>query len=251
MTKKRSGKLLNALVIAATILMALVGAFALYVNDYYHADDEAIAIVADENGASDGVTVRNLSGKAIAFVPENPTSGLIFYPGGKVQPEAYAPLLEKCAERGILCVLVKPLFNLAILDTNVADGIQSQFPEIDSWYIGGHSLCGVVAGNYASHHTAEFDGIVFLASYPDVDLSGFKGKSLSVWGDQDHVLKWDDYENAKAKLPSASSELGIPGGNHSHFGNYGEHAGDGAASISREDQQQQAVDAIEALEKAA
>lgn len=86
MTKKRSGKLLNALVIAATILMALVGAFALYVNDYYHADDEAIAVVADENGASDGVTVRNLSGKAIAFVPENPTSGLIFYPGGKAQP---------------------------------------------------------------------------------------------------------------------------------------------------------------------
>lgn len=79
-----------------------------YVNDCYRADASALAVMADENGTADGIEVRELNDGDVAFVPTEVKSGLVFYPGGKVQPEAYAPLMQKLAEEGFLCVLVRP-----------------------------------------------------------------------------------------------------------------------------------------------
>lgn len=146
-----------------------------YVNDYYRADSTALAAVADENGSSDGVVVRKLPDGSLVFEPEHPQMGLVFYPGGKVQPEAYAPLLERCAKQGVLSVLVRPPFNLAILNENMADGVQEQFPQIATWVIAGHSLGGVAAANYLSQHESSFDGIALMASYPTCDLSNYGG----------------------------------------------------------------------------
>jgi len=227
----------RALIVLAIAILALIAFGAWYVNDYYHADDTALAVMADEQGAADGVTVRELSGKAVAFVPESPRAGMIFYPGGKVQPEAYAPLLERCAEQGLLCVLVRPLFNLAVLDANCADGVIEQFPDVDRWIIAGHSLGGVMASDYLSRHEGDFEGIAFLAAYPLADLSKWNGTAVSLVGDADKVLDHDKYEEANAKMPADSRETGIEGGNHAQFGNYGEQAGDGQASITRDQQQ--------------
>lgn len=41
--------------------------------------------------------------------------------------------------------------NLAVLDVNAADGITEQYPDIDVWYLGGHSLGGAMAANYAAN----------------------------------------------------------------------------------------------------
>ncbi|MCR5846432.1 MAG: alpha/beta hydrolase [bacterium] len=239
--RKRSKRVLIA--IGALIVVLAVGFFA-YVSDYYHADDEALAAVADEDGAADGVTVQTLPDGEIAFVPERTIAGLIFYPGGKVQPEAYAPLLTMCAREGILCVLVKPPFNLAIFDTDAADGIAAQFPEVDAWLIGGHSLGGVSASMYLADHAEDFAGIVFLAAYPDDDLSGTSLEALSIVGSNDGVLDLQKYAEAEANMPPHAQELVIDGGNHANFGNYGAQSKDGEAGISREDQQAQAADAI-------
>lgn len=230
--------------IAAAIACAVIVALAVavwYVNDYYHADDAALEIV---DGNAEGLTVRELADGSLAFMPDEPKAGLIFYPGAKVQPEAYAALLARCAERNVLCVLVKPLFNLAILSSDAASGVQSQFGEVDVWLIGGHSMGGVAAADYASRHEGDFQGVVFLASYPAADLSGYGGTALSLAGDCDEVLNRDAYENARALLPETTHYAVISGGNHAYFGNYGEQAGDGKATITRESQQQQAADAI-------
>lgn len=251
MAEKNTSMAKRILIALAVIIVLLASMAAWYVNDYYHADSTALATVADENGSADGVVVRELSDKAIAFVPDNPTAGLVFYPGAKVQPEAYAPLMQDCAEQGILCVLLKPTFNLALIDVNAADGVTAQFPEVNTWLIGGHSMGGVAASSYLSDHADDFDGIVFLASYPSNDLSAYNGAALSVAGDLDHVLNRDNYEQAKSKLPADSVEMVIAGGNHDHFGNYGDQAGDGTATISRENQQEQTADAIADLAKAA
>lgn len=215
-----------------------------YVSDYYHADSSALAAAADENGIDDGVTVRQLSDKAVAFVPENPTAGMVFYPGGKVQPEAYAPLMEQCAQQGILCVLVKPHFNLAIVDQNAAEDIVGQFPDVSTWIIAGHSLGGVVASNYLKKHENDFAGIAFLAAYPTSDLSDYGGRALSIVGTEDRVLKHEKYVDAQSKLPASAHELQIVGGNHAYYGSYGEQAGDGTAIISRAEQQAQTADAL-------
>ena len=239
------------LIALAVIVAVLVAAAVWYVNDYSHADNVALAAVADEDGAADGVEVRTLPSGDIAFVPDNPVAGLVFYPGGKVQPEAYAPLMQQCAQRGILCVLLKPTFNLAIIDMDAANGVTAQFPNVSKWVIAGHSMGGVAAADYASRHADEFDAIAFLAAYPAVDLSDFGGKVLSIVGSNDGVLNRDKYEQAHKLLPNSARELVIEGGNHAYYGNYGEQANDGQADITREDQQAQATDALVDLAAAA
>ena len=249
---KPKRKRMKRFLIAMGIVIAVLAAgFAWYVNDYSHADDDALAAVADAEGAADGVTVQTLAGGEIAFVPAHANAGLIFYPGGKVQPEAYAPLLTKCAQEGILCVLVKPLFNLAIFDVDAASGIEKQFPEIDEWLIGGHSLGGVTASMYLANHDGEFSGIVFLAAYPSEDLSNVDVRALSIVGNNDGVLDRKKYNEAESKMPSHVQEVVIDGGNHANYGNYGTQANDGEATISREDQQTQTAIAIADLAESA
>lgn len=245
MGKRRLAKRV-ALVLLVLVAACLVGG-GWYLSDYYHADARARAAMADEDGAADGVTVEELSDKLVAFEPADPVAGLVFYPGAKVEPAAYAPLLTQCAEHGILCVLVRPLGNLAILDVNAPEGVLAQFPQINEWMIGGHSMGGVAACSYAAQHQGEFADLALLASYPADDLTGFDGEVLSTYGSLDGVLNRENYEAAKAKLPAAEQELVIEGGNHGHFGDYGEQEGDGEATISREDQQRQTVDEIVAL----
>ena len=84
------------------------------------------------------VSVYELRNGVTVFAPEDPSAGLIFYPGGKVEHTAYVPLLRTCAERGVLCVLVRMSFNLAVFNVNGANGIPEQFPGVEYWYLGGH-----------------------------------------------------------------------------------------------------------------
>ena len=58
--------------------------------------------------------------------------------------------MKACADKGVLCVLIEMPFNLAVLDMNAAEGIRVKYPEIENWYIGGHSLGGSMAASYLS-----------------------------------------------------------------------------------------------------
>ena len=233
----------RVLIAICVILVASFGIGAWYFSDYSHADAAALEAVADDDGAADGVVVRELSDKAIAFVPSKPIAGLVFYPGGKVQAESYAPLMTQCAQRGILCVLVRPPLNFPLFDVNAPDELRAQFPDVSTWLVGGHSLGGVAASAYLAGHKDDFADIVFLASYPAADLTGFEGGALSIIGTNDEVIDWKAYADAQSKLAS-NMQVEIPGGNHAHFGNYGEQAGDGIATITREEQQALTADAI-------
>ncbi len=227
--------------IAAVIAVILL-AFFIYAGNYYHAGDKAGAALKSES-----LKVEELTKGTIAFVPEEPIAGLIFYPGGKVEHTAYAPLLEMCAERGILCVLVKMPFNLAVFDMKAADGIQEKYPEIHSWYIGGHSLGGAMAASYLADHTEQFDGLVLLAAYSTKDLSASDLKVLCAYGTEDRVMKRNNYEKYKKNLPEDFTTLIIDGGNHGNFGDYGFQKGDGMATLSAEEQWALTADEIQEL----
>ena len=146
---------------------------------------------------------------------------------------------------------MKPLFNLAIFDVDAAAGIEEQFPDIDKWLIGGHSLGGVTASMYLAKHDEDFSGIVFLAAYPSEDLSNADVRALSIVGKNDGVLDRQKYDEAESKMPSHVQEIVIDGGNHANYGNYGTQANDGEATISRENQQTQTAVAIAEFAKAA
>ena len=229
------------IVLAAVLLCLLaVGVlFGVYVGDYYHADAAAQAALLSD----DSVTVTQENDSWV-FAPDTPTAGLIFYPGGKVENTAYAPLLHKLADEGILCVLVKMPCNLAVLDMNAADGIPEEFSEVDSWHIGGHSLGGAMAASYAAKHTEELDGLVLLAAYSTADLTDSGLRVFSAYGSEDGVLNREKYETNRANLPADTTEMVINGGCHAGFGSYGPQTGDGTPTISNTDQQQQTADAL-------
>ncbi|MBQ8159286.1 MAG: alpha/beta hydrolase [Clostridia bacterium] len=227
--------------IALGLLLALLAGTAVYFSTYYPATEEALAVISRPAA---GITVEELPGERIAFVPEQPVAGLIFYPGGKVQYEAYAPLMEACARRGVLCVLVHMPFNLAVFSPNAAGGIQSDYPEVERWYIGGHSLGGVMAASYAAAHPEELEGLLLLAAWSTEDLRRCGLSALTVTGTEDGVLNLKKYEENLIHLPMDAVTVNIEGGNHAQFGSYGPQRGDGTAAISPEKQWEHTADAV-------
>ncbi|MCI8892546.1 MAG: alpha/beta hydrolase [Eubacterium sp.] len=213
---------------------------AVYLGDYYHSDQLARnALVTD-----DIVQVNQTLKDMILFSPKEPVAGFIFYPGGKVEYTAYAPLLHSLAEHGLFCVLVKMPCNLAVLDVNAAEGIQEMFPEIENWYIGGHSLGGSMAASYVSEHAEEYDGLILLAAYATKDISQSGLEVLSIYGNKDGILNMDKYTKNLINLPEHMEEYEIEGGCHAQFGNYGRQDGDGIPGISGERQREITVRCI-------
>ena len=230
-TDKRKRKIFIIVASVVLVIAVLIGACAIYLGDYYKADNEAIAAFLPQ-----GSTWKKEQGGNIVFEPDGATTGLIFYPGGKVEHAAYTPLMQACAENGILCVIVKMPFNLAVFDINAADGIQKEYPQIENWYIGGHSLGGSMAASYLEKHADEYEGLILLGSYSTADLSDTELEVLSVYGSEDQVLNREKYNDNISNLPKDFKEIVIEGGCHSYFGMYGAQDGDGMPSISNSEQ---------------
>lgn len=175
-------------------------------------------------------------------------TGFIFYPGGLVDPAAYAPFAMALAERGIMTVIVPMPLDLAVLGSGKARAVIAARPEIRRWIIGGHSLGGAMAAEFAKKNPGKLSGIVFLASYPakSTNLSALPLKGLSIYGTRDGVAA-TDFEATLARLPAGSRLLQIEGGNHAGFGAYGPQKGDGEATIPRDEQIRISADAVAAL----
>lgn len=229
-------------IITTAVVLALaliVGACAIYLGDYYRADLDAIGAFLPQ-----GTTWKEEPDGTVVFAPEGATKGLIFYPGGKVEHTAYVPLMQACAENGILCVLVEMPFHLAVLDINAADGIQKEYPAIEEWYIGGHSLGGSMAASYLADHAEDYEGLILLGSYSTADLSETDLAVLSVFGSEDRVMNREKYEEYKSNLPGDFSEYVIDGGCHAYFGMYGAQDGDGTPTMTNEEQIRVTVEQI-------
>ena len=221
-------KLLIAGAVVLAVLILLAGAFFWYVSDYYRAEDVALAVLSGENG----ITVQD---DLTILSPSAPTdTAIIFYPGTKVEAQAYLPLLDQIRRTGITCILVEMPFNMAIFDSNAAEGVMEQFPEVEHWYIAGHSMGGAMASQFASNHPDEVDGLILLGAYIYGDYS--LADTLTVYGSLN--------QSVEDKLDYTENVVEIQGGNHAQFGNYGPQKGDAPAAISAEEQQAQTVEDV-------
>lgn len=235
-------KIKKGLLIALVVLLVFTAVFGIYAGDYYHADLEA---VQDNSLRMAYDRMERLEDGSLVFYPVAYDSAVIFYPGGKVEALAYIPLMEQLAREGVLTVLMPMPFNLAVLAKNAAEGIPAQFPEVENWYMAGHSLGGSMAASFAAENTAWVDGLILLAAYSTdpVELP-----VLSIYGSNDGVMNQDKYQQYRANLPELTEQI-IDGGNHAGFGFYGPQEGDGEASISREEQIAQTAELMAAFVK--
>lgn len=215
-----------------SFILLLVILFFIYVSDYYHAELDDLSVFY----YSDSISREVLSDDTVVYGSDSSTVGIIFYPGGKVDHLAYEPLVMECAKYGYLCVIVDMPFNLAVFDINRADSVLEKYPNIEKWYIGGHSLGGSMAASYVSNHTDVFSGLILLGSYSTVNLSNSSLDVLSIYGSEDKVLDLDNYNKYKRNLPFNVEEKIISGGCHAYFGMYGEQYGDGKCLITNIDQ---------------
>ena len=214
--------------IVLLVLAVLAGTFFWYVSDYYPADEIALEVLAQDST----VTVQD---DLTILSPSYPTdTAIIFYPGAKVEAAAYLPLLDQLRQTGLTCILVEMPFHLAIFDVNAAEDVMSQFPDIQHWYIAGHSMGGAMASQFASEHPDEVDGLILLGAY----LYGNYPPSdtLTIYGSLN--------QSVEDKIDYTENVIEIEGGNHAQFGNYGPQEGDLPATISVEEQQAQTVEAI-------
>lgn len=193
----------------------------------------------------------------LVFQPEGvqPETGLIFYPGGRVDYRAYAPLAQAIADGGYLVVIVPMRLNLAVFSPDRAAQVIDAYPQVRRWVTGGHSLGGSMAARYAARNPDQVSGLILLASYPieSDSLASLETRALSIYATLDGLATPADIDASRAFLPPDARYLAIDGGNHAQFGWYGVQDGDGQALISRAEQQTRTVTAIieflEALEE--
>ena len=172
-----------------------------------------------------------------------PTAGLIFYPGGRVDARAYAPIAQAIAQSGFLVVIVPMPLNLAVFGSTRGQEVIEANPGVQVWAIGGHSLGGAMAARFAHRNPASVQGLVLMASYlaSSDDLSNYDLDVLSIYGTRDRVMAEGTIEGSRALLPVGTRWLPIEGGNHAQFGWYGSQAGDGLATITHREQEEAVV----------
>jgi len=238
-------KILIYLLIFISALLAVVsGAFLIWAGSPMKAIPEAQAALKGSNQ----VSVDEAEWVVFRPVDRNGT-GLILYPGARVDVRAYAPLALEIANQGYLVVIVPMPFNMAVFDINAADAVLKAFPEVERWAIGGHSLGGAMAAQYIATHANQVEGLVLWASFPasNNDLSKLPIRVTSISASLDAFSTPDKIDASRPILPGDTSWVVIAGGNHSQFGWYGLQPGDNPAEITRADQMKQVVAATVAL----
>jgi pimeloyl-ACP methyl ester carboxylesterase len=219
-----TGSALAALVVIAVVgvlVYANVGVMAAEAAPLQAVRDDP-AIVLDESGAS------------IVMTPATGASGagLVFIPGAKVDPLAYAAKLSGLVhDDGLTVVITRPTLNLAFFDLRPLSAFTDAAPEVKTWFVGGHSLGGVKACQLAT----DAAGLVLFASYCANDLSSSGLPVLSIAGAEDGLSTPQKIADARHLLPADADLVEIAGASHASFGDYGPQPGDGTPTITDAD----------------
>lgn len=227
--------LFGVLAAVLVVVLGLLVAFKVYTQDYY------TMLPGTEDTLYVNVNLHTEGNLTIIGDPSAET-GLIFYPGGKVEARAYAPLLDRIAQGGYCCVLVEMPFHLAILNADAAEEAMAAVPDVQQWYLAGHSLGGATAAMYAADNPDKIAGLALLGAYSTKPLPA-ELPVLLMYGSEDGVMNRENYETNRENVPNATEQV-IEGGNHAGFGSYGAQEGDGTAAITPEEQWDQTAQAI-------
>ena len=224
--------------IIGAVLFVVFTVIAIWLKPFGATD---VALTAMEG--TDTVAVTQDGGRIVMEPTGGFDTGVIFYPGARVDARAYANILMPLAEAGNQVVIVKEPLGIAFFSTSFADRWIADNPGPRAWIIGGHSLGGAVSSLVADGNDA-IDGLLLYASFPASDISGRTGLEVSsIYGTNDGLATPEQVEASVVDLPSTAVLVPIVGAIHSDFGDYGLQPGDGTADITRPDAQAQIAEA--------
>jgi hypothetical protein len=208
----------------------------------------------------------------IPFEPDTSTNnkGVVLYGGALVDPRSYSVLAEPLTQYGLTVVV--PVFAADVAFVGCGSGrlefAQTAYPDIEEWYLVGHSLGGTAAMTDAwIALTQEEDptvaGVVLLASYASPFICGpttFVDFSMTdlpmgdITATNDGILNYTNWEDSQPYLSNNTIFVSIEGGNHGQFGSYNDTLRtsilgqvDGVATISPEEQWDITIDTILAV----
>lgn len=211
-----------------TVILLVTASFLLWTQFYYEAETDALSLAM--NNPELRITEEK---KTITITPVNKRVKytFIFYPWAKVDAPAYLAKLWKIAtDHSVKIIISKPLLHLQIFDINAATDI--------SWeniIIGGHSLGGSMACEYASNHPDNISGMILFWSYCNSNISELWIKTLVFSASHDGLLSPSKIKSYQHNLGSDNTFFIINGAVHAQFWNYGPQKGDGASTLTDEE----------------
>jgi dienelactone hydrolase len=235
---KRRYKIIIGVLLAVTVV--LVG-FVVWAETPLGPMSEAI----DALESNSAVLVSRNNWIVFQPVISSKNIGFIIYPGGRIDYRSYAPIAHRIASEGYVVAIVRMPLNLAVFGVNIASDVIDSYSQIGSWVVGGHSLGGTMAAQFAYENPFDVKGLVLWAAYPASGTNLSKNDLLvtTIYGTNDGLVSLSQIEDSLRLLPASTTRIEIVGGNHAQFGWYGDQGGDNIATVTREEQQNQIFDA--------
>ena len=120
-TKRKIFRRVVLTVIAAVILLGAV-----IVGMCLFNERPAVQPVAVYQSAYGDTIVNTADDGGVEILPQNgeADTGIIFYVGAQITPDAYIPLLARLAQQGYACFIPNLTFNMAAIEPKAADDIR-------------------------------------------------------------------------------------------------------------------------------
>ncbi len=240
--KVRKKLIKNVLAVMCALAVISIVGFFVWLNDTYKTNEYATHFMI----STPRIEVKNEENGTIIFKPKTGASktGVIIYPGQKIEPKSYARLSNMLASSKYTVFVPKLRFNFSSFSSNLASKIIKENPDINKWYLVAHSTSGDVALNEAANQK-KILGVVFLGTYPSGDdLKLINKPVLSIWGTKDGILDFSKFNEYKNNMPSNAHFYEIIGGNNTNFADIETIPNDNKSIISAEAQQKQAANEI-------
>ncbi|WP_423918277.1 alpha/beta hydrolase [Frigoribacterium sp. 2-23] len=228
---RRVALIVLAVVVAVVLIAA--GVFYAWTRQTFTATPASLAAVSADpavaiSGDDDTVVLRPATTTPL-------DQGLVFVAGARVDPRAYEQTFAGLVATGVTVIVERPTLGLGIADNRPLSDFTSLVPDITNWAVGGHSLGGVRACQYAKDDP-RVDALVLLGSYCATDVSARDDlAALSVGGSDDGLSTPQKIDDARHLLPDDTTFVQVDGLSHAQFGHYGAQPGDGTPTLSDAD----------------
>ena len=222
--KKRRKK--RWLIVAVVVLVVLLIAAFIYTPAL-----PEVAKIADQ--------MENVDGDLYFY--GNSDVGFIIYPGVKADERSYAYIAQQLNKEGHTVIIPNIPLHMAVYGPEQGLAIMEDNPQIEKWFLIGHSLGGLPISQIAAEQPEKLEGVAFVASLMILDLSNTDISAIRITAEHDGVMPDKMMESNLNYLPENSVSVVIEGANHNQFGAYWHPGFDGTATITWKEQQDQMV----------